>query len=138
MREWFPRWGFRIVTAGLVAVPLATAAGISAASSVVYTLTATKRCLVEKGATVTPVRGTDARLKALHDLAQRNSIQAVSPKGTVGIAFLRSARDAAQLAEILQVPRDPYHVVLRRNALLMFRSRSKRAFDAAVACLRPR
>lgn len=129
---------FALVAGALLAVALSTASRLPAASAPLYTLAATKRCLVAQGARVTSVRATDVRLKALRDVAQRNSIQVTSSKGTVGIAISRSPSDAALLAEVLQVPRDPYHVVLRRNALLMFRSASKRAFDAAAGCLRPR
>ncbi len=129
------RKGSAAALAGVCALTL-PAAATSSATSTAYTLTATKRCLVAKGARVTPVQSIDLRFKALHDLAQRNSFQARSSLGTVGLAFARSSRDAALLAELIRVPRDPYHVVLRRNALLMFRTRSKPAFDAAATCLR--
>jgi len=137
MNRRLPRAGLAgAAAAALVAVAL-PASAVQAATSA-YTLTATKRCLMARGVKVTAVQTTDVRLKALHDLAQRTSIQATSKKGTVGIAFSRSARDAASLASLLQVPKDPYHVVLRGNALLMFKTRSKPAFDAVVACLAPR
>ena len=99
-------------------------------------MTATTRCLVRKGAKVSPVPRTNARLRALHDLAQRNSIQAKIASHAVGVAFTKSVSAAGLLAELLAVPKDPYHVVLRRNALLMFRPADRPAFDAAVACLR--
>jgi hypothetical protein len=123
-------WAAALVTSTLAA----TAAG----SQPVYTLAATKRCLVARGVRVTTIRPTDLRLKALHDLAQHTSIEATSRRGIVALAFLRNASDAAFLAETLRVPNDPYHVVLRKNTLLMFRDRSRKAFDVAVACLRPR
>ena len=124
------KWAAAFVTGALVA----TGAG----SGSIYRMTPTKRCLVARGARATVVRPTDRRLKALHDLAQHTSIEATSRRGIVGLAFLRNASDAAFLAETLRVPNDPYHVVLRKNALLMFRDRSRKAFDVAVACLRPR
>lgn len=127
----------RTVAVLFVAVVALATVGSSAAATPQYTMSATKRCLVARGARVTAVKPIDVRFKALHDLAQRNSIQATSRLGAVGIAFARSSRDAALLADLLQVPRDPYHVVLRRNALLMFRTKSKPAFDAAAACLAP-
>ena len=124
------KWAAALVTTALVAT------GPGPEST--YTLAATKRCLVARGVRVTTVRPTDIRLKALHDLAQHTSIEATSRRGVVGLAFLRNASDAAFLAETLRVPNDPYHVVLRKNALLMFRDRSRKAFEVAVACLRPR
>jgi hypothetical protein len=133
-----PREGLAGAAAAALAAAALSASAVQAATPPAYTLTATKRCLVARGVKVTAVQPSDVRLKALHDLAQHTSFQATSKKGTVGIAFSRSARDAASLASLIQVPKDPYHVVLRRNALLMFKTRSKPAFDAVVACLAPR
>jgi hypothetical protein len=108
----------------------------AAAASPNFTMSATSRCLARKGAKITPVPRTNPRLRALHDLAQRNSIQVRIAGRAVGVAFSKSESAARLLAELLQVPRDPYHVVLRRNALLMFRTVDRTAFTAAAACLR--
>jgi hypothetical protein len=101
-----------------------------------YSLSATSRCLLRQGATVGRIVPLDRRLRALRDLAQRNSIQAVFGKARVGIAFARSQSQAKLLVELLTVPKDPYLLVRRANVVFLYKLAQKRAFTAAVSCLR--
>ena len=100
-----------------------------------YTLTATSRCLKRRGAKVGPVRPRDSRLRQLHDLAQRNSIEADFAFGRVGLAFSKTVDDAKLLVELLTVPKDPYRLVRRGNAVLLYRPTHRRAYAAVLACL---
>jgi hypothetical protein len=43
---------------------------------------------------------------------------------------------AKVLADLLTVPRDPFRVVVRRNAILMYRPADRAAFTLAAGCLR--
>ena len=101
-----------------------------------YSLAGTSRCLVRHKAKVGAVVPSDRRLRALRDLAQRNSIQAVFDTGRVGLAFSRSESQAKLLVELLTVPKDPYVLVRRANVVLMYKPAQKRAFTTTVACLR--
>lgn len=116
-----------------------TSAGTGAATTPTpapnFTLSATRRCLAAHGATVTNVRPTDSRLKAFRDLAQRNSLEAGTARGSVAIAFATSDGNAELLAELLRVPKDSYRIVVRRNVVLYARKRS-RAVTTGLACLR--
>src|SRR6266540_3472901 len=91
-----------------------------------FSLEATSRCLVRRDAKVGRVLPSDQRLRALRDLAQRTSIQVKLPTGLVGIAFSKTASDARLLAELLVVPKDPYRIAVRGNALLMYKPASRK------------
>ena len=125
-----------VAAAAAVAVGCGASAS-SEATSAHYTLAATKRCLVAHGAKVGPVRPHDARLRQLHDLAQKTSIEASIKSGRVGIAFSKSDSDARLLVELLVVPKDPYRVVAKANAVLMYKPAQRKAYAAALSCLRP-
>src|SRR5947209_19794784 len=114
----------------------ATIPATTAATPPNYSLTLTSRCLVQHGAKVGRVRPLDTRLRALRDLAQRNSIQADFKTGRVGLAFSKSEADAKLLVELLTVPNDPYVLVRRANVVLIYKRAQKRAFTTAVSCLR--
>jgi hypothetical protein len=101
-----------------------------------YALAPTSRCLKSRGAKVGAVQPRDERLRALRDFAQRRSVQAVLQKKVVGLAFLKSPAEARIIAELLKVPDDPYRLVRRGNAVLMYKPSAKKTFDAAVSCLR--
>jgi hypothetical protein len=83
------------------------------------------------------VKPRDSRLRALRDLAQRTSLEADFKSGRVGIAFSKSAADAKLLFELLTVPKDPYRLVRRNNAVLMYKPAHRRAFNVTVGCLKP-
>jgi hypothetical protein len=101
-----------------------------------YAMTPTRACLRADGATVSAVRPSDRRLQAFGDLAQRNSIEARSTRGLVALAFTRSDRDAQLLAELLRVPKDPYRLLVRRNAVVFALRSAPRAMALALGCLR--
>jgi hypothetical protein len=100
-----------------------------------YLRTATTACLIRRGAVVGRVRPTNARLRALRDLAQKNSMQVRFRGATVGIAFGRSTNDAGLLFELLQVPKDPLRLEQLRNAVLLSPKRSTAARSAVLRCL---
>lgn len=97
-----------------------------------YALAPTRRCLRSRGASVSKVRSTDPRLRALGDLAQRTSFQIELRGMRLGLAF----GDARLLASLLRVPDDPYRIEVRRNALLMYRPAARRQAAVVRACLR--
>ena len=130
--------GLVVATAAAVAAGCGASSSREATASAHYTLGATKRCLVAHGATVAPVRPVDSRLRQLHDLAQKNSIQAVSKVGRAGLAFTKSDSDAKLLVELLVVPKDTYRVVAKANAVLMVKKTQPKAYTLAVGCLRPK
>jgi hypothetical protein len=92
---------------------------------------------VSRGAKVGAVKPRDARLRQLHDLAQKNSLEANFKSGRVGFAVSKSESDARLLAELLAVPRDPYKLVRKANVVLMYRPAHRKAYTLTVACLRP-
>jgi hypothetical protein len=112
--------------------PTATVTG----KPVRYELGPTSRCLKQRGARVRSVQPQNSRLRSFRDLAQKNSIQAELRKGVVAIAFTTSANSAKLLVELLRVPKDPYRIVRRENAVLMYRPAAKGAFTTAASCLR--
>lgn len=125
-----------VAAAAVVVVGYGAGASSEASGSANYTLTATKRCLVAHGAKVGPVRPVDSRLKQLHDLAQKNSIQADLAVGRAGLAFTKSDSDARLLVELLVVPKDAYRVVAKSNAVLMVKRTQPKAYVLALSCLR--
>ena len=99
-----------------------------------YSPLRTRRCLEALGLVTRPVPRTDSRLRALADLAQRNSFAVVGGAGNVaGVAF----GDAALLADLLEVPNDPYRIETRGNALLMYRPAARPLASRVRGCLRP-
>jgi hypothetical protein len=133
-----PRIGLSLAVVAALAAGCGGTSGASTktAAAPIYSLGPTKTCLVKRGAKVGRVKPLDTRLRAFRDLAQRNSIQADFKTGRVGIAFVKSEADASLLVELLTVPRDPYKLVRRSNAVLLYKPAHKRAFTAAAACLR--
>lgn len=114
--------------------PQAAAASTeSRRASAGYALEATRKCLEQRGLAVSPIRPTDARLRALRDLAQHTSLQVRLRGKTVGLAL----GDARLLAELLRVPDDPYLVDVRRNAVLMYRPSARAEARVVQTCLRP-
>ncbi len=101
-----------------------------------YSLQSTTRCLQRRGMTIDRKPPTDPRLRALRDLAQRNSLVVRSNGQAVGIAVTRGAPEAALLRELLRAP-GQHEVTLRRNAVFVFRPAAEATFDIAEACLRP-
>lgn len=98
-----------------------------------YQLAPTRRCLVAAGFRVGLAGKPNPRLQALGDLAQRTSLAARSGGKVVGLAL----GDAQLLAELLAVPRDPYTIETRGNALLLYLPSARRQAAAVRACLRP-
>ena len=103
-----------------------------AATSAVYSLDATRRCLLQSGFLVGPVGTTDPRLRALGDLAQQASIAVRSGGEVVGLAF----GDAQLLADLLAVPDDPYTIETQGNAVMLYRPAAGRHAAAVRRCLR--
>jgi hypothetical protein len=129
-----------LVAGGLAAVAFGRAdtapRAERATAAVTYAMAPTRRCLVKLGAVVGRVRASDARLRALRDLAQRNSFQAMLGGRTVAMAFGRDVAAAQLLVELLTVPRDPYRLTRRANVVFLYRPRSRQAFSRAASCLR--
>ena len=100
-----------------------------------YLLATTSACLKRHGATVGRVRPRDSQLKQLHDLAQRNSIEADYESGRVGLAFSKTVDDAKLLVELLTIPKDPYRLVRRGNVVLLYKPAHRRAYAAVLVCL---
>lgn len=104
-----------------------------------YVLRSTLRCLKRRHAdAVTGVATGDDRLRALRDLAQRTSVIVRVRRQVVGLAVAQTAAHAELLADLLRAPDDPYRIVLRRNAVLLFLPAARSAFTVVTACLSPR
>lgn len=129
------RLGLLPLAAAVIAGGIAS--GATGTTPPTYSLSATSKCLARHGAKVGPVKPRDSRLRALRDLAQRNSIEADFKAGRVGIAFSKSTDDAKLLVELLTVPKDPYRLVRRNNAVLLYKPKDRAAYSVAVACLKP-
>ena len=101
-----------------------------------FSLQSTTRCLLRRGMTIDRKPPTDPRLRAVRDLAQRNSVVVRSKGQAVGVAVTRGTPEAALLRELLSAP-GQHRVTLRRNAVLVFRPASEATFHIVEACLRP-
>jgi hypothetical protein len=110
-----------------------TPARTSATPTRRYALAPTRKCLVAAGFRVGSAGKPNPRLQALGDLAQRTSVAARSGGKVVGLAL----GDAQLLAELLAVPRDPYTIETRGNAVLLYLPSARRQAAAVRACLRP-
>jgi hypothetical protein len=110
--------------------------GPTASLDAVYASGPTSRCLEQHGVTVTELQPTNTRFQAVRDLAQRSSLQASVGDQSVAIAFTNGAAEVKLLAELLQVPDDPYLIVVEKNVLLMYDPMNDAAFRAAMDCLR--
>jgi hypothetical protein len=124
---------------GIVAVAAAVsvaAAPAGARPDALYSLSATARCLRSHGATVTSVRSTSPRLRALRDAAQRYAREVKLRTATLGLAILPSAGNTTVIAELLAVPRDPYRIVVKRNAIVMYRKADRAAGSMTLGCLK--
>ncbi len=99
-----------------------------------YALQPTLRCIKRRATLMTAP--ADDRLRALRDLAQRTSALVRFQRQEVGIAVVESEAHAKLLADLLVAPDDPYRIVLRRNAVLLFLPRARVAFRFAAGCLR--
>ena len=97
-----------------------------------YSLAATRRCLRNAGLRLSGVDKTNPRLQALSDLAQRTSIFVRVDGKVIGLAF----GDAGLLAELLAVPRDPYTIETRGNAVLLYPRSARLQASAVRRCLR--
>ena len=76
------------------------------------------------------------RLRALRDLAQRTSVLVRFRRDVVGLAVARGSSEAELLVELLRAP-GAYRVLRRQNAVLVFRSGSRRTLERVFRCLRP-
>lgn len=92
---------------------------------------ATLACLKRKGARVTPIAPGNPRLQALHDLAQKTSVQIRIRKALVGMAFEKTISGATLLVDLLQLPKDPYRLD-RRATIVIVSPRSAPAVRTAV------
>lgn len=102
-----------------------------------YTLVATRRCLERRrGVTVSPLKPSDAHLRAFRDLTQRKSVLVRIGKSSVALAVAKQQADALLLVELVRVPSNPYRVEQRVNAVLLFRPASRTALTTVRACLR--
>jgi hypothetical protein len=108
----------------------------SAALQPEYSLRSVSSCLARQRAVVSRVFYKDKYLRALHDLAQQTSRQAVLRERLVGFAVVPTVANAQLLAELLLVPGSPYRIVQRRNVVLMYKPSAAQAFRAVIACLR--
>jgi hypothetical protein len=124
------------VTASLLVTACAGAVGSSAAGPPPFALRPTVVCLQRRHVVVTPVRPTNRRLQALHDLAQKTSREARLGKVVVGLAFEQSSGNASLLYELLQVPKDPLRLEQRRNVVLLSPRRASALRTFVLRCLR--
>lgn len=118
---------------------LSTGAGRTAVgppASARYVLEPTAACLDARGAAVAPVRPRDDRLRALGDLAQRNSREVFVDGQLVGVAFVASEPDAELLADLLRVPGNPYRITIEENVVLVYQPAAAPALPTVVNCLR--
>jgi hypothetical protein len=92
-------------------------------------------CLVRAGGRVGPVVPADARLRALRDLAQKTSMQVRIRGVVVGLAFQPDAASAGLLAELLRVPRDPYHLNRRGTVIVLAPRRAPSVHTTVLACV---
>jgi hypothetical protein len=75
-------------------------------------------------------------MRALRDAAQRYAREVRLRKTVLGIAVLPSDGQAKIIAELLVVPRNPFRIVVRRNAIVMYPKGARAAFDISAACLK--
>lgn len=97
-----------------------------------YVFGPTRRCLLEKGARVSPLRAEGGRLRELAAFAQKTSYEVRLDGHTVALAF----GNAGLLAELLTVPDNPYRLEVRGNVLLMFLPRARAQATEVRSCLR--
>lgn len=97
-----------------------------------YAFAPTRRCLLAKGALVSPLRAKEGRLRELAGFAQRTSYAVRLDGRTVALAF----GNAGLLAELLTVPDNPYRLEVRGNVLLMFLPRARAQATEVRSCLR--
>ena len=93
-------------------------------------------CLQTDGILIGDVQPRDARLQAFHDLAQQTSFEARLGQRSVAVAVAATAGDAQLLAELLQVPDDPYRVVVNGNVVIMYQADAEDTYRSVVRCVR--
>lgn len=93
-------------------------------------------CLQTDGVLIGDVQPRDARLQAFHDLAQKTSFEARLGQRSVAVAVAATAGDAQLLAELLQVPDDPYRVVVNGNVVIMYQADAEDTYRSVVRCVR--
>ena len=97
-----------------------------------YVFGPTRRCLLEKGARVSPLRAEGGRLRELAAFAQKTSFAVRVDGRTVALAF----GNAGLLAELLTVPDNPYELQVRDNVLIMFLPQARAQARTVESCLR--
>ena len=101
-----------------------------------YSRSKTVACLTTRGATVQKIRPTDPRLRAIRDVAQRQSVEIRLKDARLAVAFGRNIAEAQLLVELLTVPSDPYRIQRRGNVVILYRARDSRTFAIVARCLR--
>jgi hypothetical protein len=120
----------------VAAAPTAAPSTERAAEETTYSLSRTVACLEKAKARVTRIQPRDRDLRALRDLAQRTSRQAVVRRQLAAFAVVPSVANAKLLVELLQVPGTPYRIVRVGNAVILHRPMNATAFRAVRGCLR--
>jgi hypothetical protein len=98
----------------------------------VYAFGPTRRCLLEKGARVAPLRAEEGRLRELAAFAQKSSFAVRLDGRTVAMAF----GNAGLLAELLTVPDNPYELEVHDNVLMMYLQQARAQARTVQSCLR--
>lgn len=109
-----------------------TASTTTAAAPPQYALAPTRRCLLAKGALVSRLRATEGRLRELASFAQKTSYTVRLDGRTVALAF----GNAGLLAELLNVPDNPYRLEVRENVLIMSLPAARAQAREVQSCLR--
>jgi hypothetical protein len=121
---------------GAPAVALASQSRQQAASELSTSKrSSTLACLKRKGAVVGPVMPVNRHMQALHDLAQRISVQVRIRRALVGMAFERTTSGAVLLVSLLESPNNPYRLDRRAKIVVLSPKSSPDARTAVLACL---
>jgi hypothetical protein len=96
----------------------------------------TLACLKRTGALVAPIVAVNPRLQALHDLAQKISVQIRIRQALVGMAFEKTISGATLLVELLQSQNDPYRVDRRTTIVILSPRAAPSARAAVLSCVK--
>jgi hypothetical protein len=122
--------------AGSVPVTAATSSSANGVAAPSYRKAPTVACLRRQKVVVTGIAPADRRLRALRDLAQKTSWQAKLGTRVVGVSLNADTSSAELLEELLRVPRDPYRLERRSNALLLYKPTALPLARIVRTCLR--
>jgi hypothetical protein len=128
---------FACLTAAAPTLTMGASAQTQQTRETLYSLPRTVSCLDKARAQVRVIQPRDKDLRALRDLAQRTSRQAVVHRELAAFAVVGSVANAELLVELLRPTTAPYRIVRAANAVIMYRPTSMRAFRLVRSCLRP-